>query len=125
MVNKLIEFNFLQTGMYNALTRDVEHELLKCLQKYKIIFNAYNPLAGGLLSPHYENLQTQVEERSRFDPNTTQGQQYRNRYWNQIYFDAINKVHNVAKENGLSPTDIALRWIVYHSALNAAKGDSK
>ncbi|KAI7849550.1 Aldo/keto reductase [Circinella umbellata] len=110
-------------GMYNALTRDVEHELFKCLEKYKIIFNAYNPLAGGLLSPHYEDLQTRVENYSRFDPNTSQGQQYRDRYWNQIYFEAVSKVHEVAKQNGLSPTDIALRWMVHHSELNAAKGD--
>ncbi|KAI9489969.1 Aldo/keto reductase [Zychaea mexicana] len=110
-------------GMYNALTRDVEHELFKCLRHYNIAFNAYNPLAGGLLSPHYENMATQVESYSRFDPNTVQGKQYRGRYWNEVYFEAVGKVHKVAKEHGLSPTDIALRWMVHHSLLNANEGD--
>ncbi|CDH52659.1 aldo keto reductase [Lichtheimia corymbifera JMRC:FSU:9682] len=110
-------------GMYNALTRDVEHELFPCLKHYGILFNAYNPLAGGLLSPHYENMATRVESNSRFDPETNQGKMYRDRYWNQTYFDAISKVHQVAKESQLSPTDIALRWMVHHSLLNKDKGD--
>lgn len=50
---------------------------------------------------------------------------YRDRYWNQTYFDAISKVHQVAKESQLSPTDIALRWMVHHSLLNKDKGDGK
>jgi aflatoxin B1 aldehyde reductase len=37
-------------GMYNALTRDVERELFPCLRNYDIRFNAYNPLAGGMLT---------------------------------------------------------------------------
>ncbi|KAI8144791.1 Aldo/keto reductase [Fennellomyces sp. T-0311] len=110
-------------GMYNALTRDVEHELFKCLRHYNILFNAYNPLAGGLLSPHYDSLSKQVETHSRFDPDTPQGQQYRSRYWNETYFGAIGKVHQIAMEQGLNPTDIALRWMVHHSQLSTDKGD--
>lgn len=37
-------------GMYNAITRDVEKELLPCLRKLGISFYAYNPLAGGILT---------------------------------------------------------------------------
>ena len=37
-------------GMYNAITRDVEKELLPCLRKLGISFYAYNPLAGGVLT---------------------------------------------------------------------------
>ncbi|KAI9248032.1 Aldo/keto reductase [Phascolomyces articulosus] len=110
-------------GMYNCLSRDVEHELFKCLRHYKILFNAYNPLAGGLMNPHYQNLSTQVESYSRFDPNTAQGKQYRGRYWNDVYFEAVSKIHQVAKEHGLSPTDIALRWMVHHSELSVDNGD--
>lgn len=31
-------------GMYNAITRDVERELLPVLKKLEIRFHAYNPL---------------------------------------------------------------------------------
>lgn len=54
---------------------------------------------------------------------TCVSKRYRDRYWNQTYFDAISKVHQVAKESQLSPTDIALRWMVHHSLLNKDKGD--
>ena len=37
-------------GMYNALTRDVEGELLPCLRHLGMSFYAYNPLAGGMLT---------------------------------------------------------------------------
>ena len=37
-------------GMYNAVTRDVEPELLPCLRHLGMSFYAYNPLAGGLLT---------------------------------------------------------------------------
>ena len=40
-------------GMYNALTRGVEAELLPCLGQLRISFYAYNPLAGGILSGKY------------------------------------------------------------------------
>lgn len=36
-------------GMYNALTREVERELLPALAKLGIRFVAYNPLAGSVL----------------------------------------------------------------------------
>jgi aryl-alcohol dehydrogenase-like predicted oxidoreductase len=37
-------------GMYNALTREIEDELLPALSKLGIRFVAYNPLAAGALS---------------------------------------------------------------------------
>lgn len=33
-------------GMYNAMTRQVETELLPCLRHFGLRFYAYNPLAG-------------------------------------------------------------------------------
>jgi len=40
-------------GMYNAITRDVERELMPCLRKLGMRFYAYNPLAGGMLAGVY------------------------------------------------------------------------
>lgn len=63
-------------GMYNALTRDVEHELFPCLRHYKIAFYAYNPLAGGILTKRYQDgPSTAAEQKSRFDPDTKQGKE--------------------------------------------------
>ncbi|ORY94668.1 Aldo/keto reductase [Syncephalastrum racemosum] len=111
-------------GMYNAITRDVEHELFTCLKHYGIKFYAYNPLAGGLLSPKYSSMAQSVESGSRFDPNANTGKMYRDRYWNQTYFSAINAVHEAAKQHDINTADLALRWMVHHSKLNAEGGDS-
>ena len=37
-------------GMYNAITRDIERELIHCLKRFNIKFYAYNIIAGGILS---------------------------------------------------------------------------
>jgi aflatoxin B1 aldehyde reductase len=81
-------------GVYNALHRAVEPELFPCLRKYGIAFYAFNPLAGGYLTSRYtREMLTKddgIEAGSRFDPKKRQGQNYRRRYWNENYFDALN-----------------------------------
>jgi aflatoxin B1 aldehyde reductase len=37
-------------GMYNAACRTIETELIPCIREYGMSFQAYNPLAGGLLA---------------------------------------------------------------------------
>ena len=37
-------------GMYSAITRQVEHELIPCLRYHNIAFYAYSPLGGGILT---------------------------------------------------------------------------
>ena len=56
-------------GMYNAITRAVEPELLKCLGNYGIRFHAYNPLAGGAFSRNFAD-SAAVAAGSRFDSST-------------------------------------------------------
>merc|ERR1719242_1925824 len=41
-------------GMYSAITRQVEHELIPCLRYHKIAFYAYSPLGGGILTGKYQ-----------------------------------------------------------------------
>eukprot|EP00968_Pinguiococcus_pyrenoidosus_P016314 scaffold1557_cov246-Pinguiococcus_pyrenoidosus.AAC.8 len=51
----------------NAITRDVEKELLPALRALNIRFYAYNPLAGGLLTGRYKDIESlQDTETSRF-----------------------------------------------------------
>ena len=37
-------------GMYSAITRQVEQELIPCLRYHNISFYAYSPLGGGILT---------------------------------------------------------------------------
>ena len=70
-------------GMYNALTRALEEELIPCCRHYGIDIVAYNPLAGGLLSGRYKSsLEIPKEGRFSEDGNKTHtaGKLYRDRY---------------------------------------------
>ena len=44
--------------------------------------------------------------------NRMQGKMYRQRYWNDTFFDAIEHLKPVAQAHNISLVEIALRWIV-------------
>ncbi|KAF2738408.1 Aldo/keto reductase, partial [Polyplosphaeria fusca] len=113
-------------GLYNGIHRSVEHELLPCLRKYDIAFYAFNPLAGGYLTNRYHrNLKDEdIEPGSRFDPKRMFGKMYRQRYWNDNYFDALDVLRPVVVDkHGLRESECALRWMMHHSQLKAEFGD--
>ena len=113
-------------GVYNALHRQIESELLPCLRHYGVAYYNFNPLAGGYLTSRYhrEDKDAEIEPGSRFDPNRWQGKMYRNRYWNDEYFDALDVLRPVAKKHGLTEAECALRWMTHHSMLKREKGDA-
>lgn len=105
-------------GMYNAITRDVERELFKCLQHYNIAFYVYNPLAGGMLSGKHQNSDSPSD--GRFSGNI----EYQNRYWKSDYFQAVDTFVQACKSENIAPANAALRWLCHHSGLDNAKGDA-
>ncbi|KAH7405998.1 NADP-dependent oxidoreductase domain-containing protein [Phaeosphaeria sp. MPI-PUGE-AT-0046c] len=108
-------------GMYNALHRTIESELLPCLRAYNMSFYAFNPLAGGWLTDRYTRSTTTLEPGSRFDTATLQGKMYRLRFWNDEFFSALELLRE--KKGGLRESEVALRWMVHHSMLSAERGD--
>ncbi|KAG0340282.1 hypothetical protein BG005_003262 [Podila minutissima] len=108
-------------GMYNGITRDVVRELLPCLKALKIDFYAYNPIAGGLLSGRYRFDQNDDEE-GRFDVKSGYGKIYRDRYWNNLFFEAVRNLTKVAEENHLTLLESSLRWMAHHSGLGPNDG---
>ncbi|THH17993.1 hypothetical protein EW146_g2930 [Bondarzewia mesenterica] len=111
-------------GIYNAIHRGVEPELFPCLRKFGISFYEFNPLGGGFFTGRYTSIDDQVESGARFDPSKQQGKNYRNRYWNEPYFKALQPIHAVAEKHGLTMAEIALRWISNHSLMKREYGDS-
>ncbi|BGP12783.1 hypothetical protein JCM10213v2_000700 [Rhodosporidiobolus nylandii] len=110
-------------GIYNALHRAIEPELFPCLRANGISFYEFNPLGGGFFTGAVSR-DADVEKGSRFDPNTSQGQNYRSRYWREEYFSAMDKIKPVAEKHGLALAEIALRWIQHHSLLSREHGDN-
>ena len=43
---------------------------------------------------------------------------YRNRYWREEYFEALELIEAVNLKYNLTMYEVALRWLQYHSQLN-------
>jgi aflatoxin B1 aldehyde reductase len=108
-------------GLYNALSRTAESDLLPALHSFGMRFHAYNPLAGGAFAPGFGA--DHVEAGSRFDPGSPQGQFYRSRYWTDSYVSALQAVRAACADAGISPIAAALQWLVHHSDLRGEYRD--
>ncbi|KAJ7286401.1 Aldo/keto reductase [Mycena rebaudengoi] len=111
-------------GLYNAIHRTVEPELFPCLRKFGISFYEFNPLAGGFFTNRYASADDKPEAGSRFDPDKFQGESYRNRYWKEPYFKALDIIRPVVEKHNLTMAEVALRWISHHSFLKREHGDA-
>lgn len=96
--NKLNLALSVYQGMYNAYCRNIE-ELFTTFTDHNIDFQAYNPLAGGLLTGKYY---TPIRK-GRFIDNPI----YKSIFWNDT---VIEHTKNLT-------ADISLRWLRYHSKL--------
>jgi len=108
-------------GMYNAVTRSIEIELIPALRELGIRFYAYNPLAGGLLSGKYLNYEEKPID-GRFSLGAM-GVRYLNRYWKKNYFEAINQVKSICEKNGITIAEASFRWMSCHSEMKQKYGD--
>lgn len=110
--------------LYNALHRLVEAELIPCLRHYGLSLYCFNPLAGSFLTDRYYRDKKEFEEGPRSDPKRMQGKLFHGRYWDDLYFDALDILRPVAKEHGLTEAECALRWLEHHSVLKRDRGDA-
>lgn len=108
--------------MYNAITRDMERELVPCCRKYGIRIVVYNPLAGGFFAGKVTAPTDEAPKGGRFDPNSKMGAMYRQRYLKDSYFEALKYLKGVADAHDLRLTEVALRWCEHHSVLTPEDG---
>ncbi|KAK3986758.1 putative aflatoxin B1 aldehyde reductase member [Cladorrhinum sp. PSN332] len=111
-------------GMYNAITRGIEKELIPACKRYGLDVVVYNPLAGGLFSGKIKS-QDFVPAEGRFsDAAPHSGRLYRDRYFRESTFRALEVVEGaVGRVGGLTMVDAALRWVVHHSKLDVVGGN--
>lgn len=83
-------------GLYNAINRRVEEELLPTLRKHSISFVAYNPLAAGLLTG--KHVQEGEVKKGRFKDNPN----YLNRFYKPDLFEGLSLVRSACEEAGVS-----------------------
>ncbi|KAI6329174.1 hypothetical protein MCOR31_002108 [Pyricularia oryzae] len=109
-------------GVYNAITRTIEPELLPALRRYGMDLVVYNPLAGGLLTGAIKSRDV-APSSGRFSDESVTGAHYRARYFRASTFEALRAVEAAAEEAGLGMVETALRWLVHHSALRVKGGN--
>lgn len=98
-------------GKYNVLSRDLEKEVVPVLREFGLRLYAYNPLAGGLLSGRYINLDhvlDATEGRFSQEFDTAYGGdlrlgtvQYRNRYAKPLILNALDVVRKACLPPGM------------------------
>jgi len=101
---------------YNLLFREFERELLPLCAEEGVAVIPYNPLAGGFLSG--KHAAGSAAAGTRFEAGT-QGDRYRERYWNERAFAAVEALQGLAAEAGVSLATLALQWVLAHPAVTS------
>ena len=99
---------------YNAMSRQIETELLPCCDHYGVGVVAYSPLARGVLSGKYAPGEKPPEgsRAARNDPRIMQTE------FRPESLALARQVSEHARERGLSPSQLALGWVWNNRMVN-------
>ncbi|MDB5078261.1 MAG: aldo/keto reductase [Chloroflexi bacterium] len=95
----------LQTE-YSLWNRDVETEILPLCRELGIGFVAYSPLGRGLLTGQVTKFEDFPENDTRRNHPRFQGENF------QKNLDLVKQVEGLAQEKGVTPSQIALAWLL-------------
>jgi len=104
---------------YNLLHREIERDLLPVCAEEGIGVIAYNPLAGGFLTGKYRRDEPPPEG-TRFALAGGSGSLYRNRYWHDKLFDAVDRVKEAAESFAATPAQVSVAWLLQQPAVTSA-----
>ena len=99
-------FPIVSQNVYNAITRGVETELVPFLEAHSMGMMVYNPIAGGMLAGKHKP--GTPAENTRF----SNVQAYYDRYWSDENFTAVEKLSEIASNNGIGILELAMKWCV-------------
>src|SRR5712692_7150096 len=95
---------------YNLLNRSYERDLLPLARASGMGVVPYNPLGAGVLTGKYKRGEEPPAE-SRFAQGDY-GRMYQGRYWNDRMFDVADAVVELAREDGCTPAQLAVAWLL-------------
>jgi 1-deoxyxylulose-5-phosphate synthase len=104
---------------YNLAYREEEREMLPLCRDQNIAVIPFSPLARGFLSGNYRRGDT---------PNTPryQGDQLLpERFFRPEDFDVAERTEEVAREKGVTPSQVALAWLLYRGITSPIVGATK
>lgn len=111
-------------GIYNLLDRIPEAELFPCLRKFGIKFAAYCTLAGGYLTG--KHLPPPTDAQTGDKPSSPEHGSHFDTSWNMSWFftsrypkmaPAVTELQSVVKAHGLILSEVAYRWLQWHSLM--------
>jgi 1-deoxyxylulose-5-phosphate synthase len=100
---------------YNLLFREIERELLPLCREDGVGVIVYNPLAGGMLTGKHARDEEPAAGRFALDEHA-----YRDRYWHDREFDAVEAVRTVAADADLAMPTLAVAWVLANPAVTSA-----
>src|SRR5918998_1401681 len=95
----------LQTE-YSLWSRDPEDEILPTVRELGIGFVAYSPLGRGFLTGRFRSTEDLPPGDFRRHQPRFQGENF------QRNLDVVAKVHEIAREKGCTPSQLALAWVL-------------
>jgi aryl-alcohol dehydrogenase-like predicted oxidoreductase len=106
---------------YNAMSRQIETELLPCCANYGLGVVVYSPLARGVLSGKYAPGATPPEgsRAARKDPRIMQTE------FRPESLALAAKMADHARRRGLTPSQLALGWVWNNTLVNGVIGGPK
>lgn len=112
-------------GVYNALNRSAEYELVPVLRNYGLRYYTHGSLASGFLTGKYRKGVPPVQGVDRF-AQKRRIRQYEERYLNRDeMFAALDLISTAAEAAGLDGVlEAAVRWTQHHSAVDSTAGDA-
>ena len=111
-------------GVYNALNRSAEYELIPVLRNYGIRYYTHGSLASGFLTGKYKKGVAPVQGVDRF-AQKRRIKQYEERYLHRDeMFAALGVIEAAANSAGVSVLEAAVRWTQHHSAVDASLDDA-
>jgi aryl-alcohol dehydrogenase-like predicted oxidoreductase len=99
---------------YSLLNRSVEKELVPACLEFGLSVLPYFPLASGMLTGKYRRGEVPPEG-TRF----AGGGAWADRTLNDRNFDKVDRLEVIARDRGLSLTDVALGWLAAQPAVGS------
>ena len=104
---------------YNLLYREAERELFPACLDQGVGVMVYSPQAGGFLLGKHRQIEGETEAGGRFSADFRANRFYRNTYWNEITFGAMEDFIAVTEKHAVSPMALALKWNRSNPAVSA------
>ena len=116
--NGFTKFDSVQPR-YNLLYREAERELFPACLDQGLGVVVYSPQAGGFLLGKHRNFKAETRTGGRFSEDFKAVNFYKNTYWNQSAFNAMEQFVSVSKKYNVSPMALALKWVRSNTAVSS------